>query len=1136
MNTYKRVGNSIAFALCLFLLVFSLQLIGQNEYPTVVARGNSCLVGAELKVTNTSLGSPLEGPYLPGEFVTFAYSITNYRTDGVGFGNQCQYLQAVIPVFGNGWDPASFRTDGRPENPVTVPPGEVWTWIEEGIAKYNFPSSKITVYQDSVFNRLAICGENTPNCSQTGTSQGQSMPAGWYVLTDDARIKCDNPGVDPNDSYGIPQACNTNRGHGTFTFRLRVRPFEGSKGCEETGFSETTVEVFAFTDAQIGCFDGVNTLCDNDLSLRFEASINCIPTNTAARYYNNRPPICFSAGVNSSVQNMGILPAFNPVAWPGCSGGIQLVRPNWFTFIATHDQMEVAFTPENCLQGSGVKYALYRIPCRFSIQPTGTPNPNELGPPITPCSSLLNPVTGRTQLNFSAYPGELFGLLIDEGSPDELCQINIEVLNEFSLPIVSQTTLSPPSTDFSLFEFASDTICQGAKGVVFSADPVPGACRYEWRLRRNEEPTQFFAYESQKSFDFAQAGSYRICVTATNYCASTNLACRDFEVFPSRESLVYRDTICRGSSYLWKDSEGETIEFIPPQNEKGLKVFDKLLDGEGLCSVVARLELFVREVNFDNPTKVNVYACYENMLDGQGHVFFCDTFYTPGVYGPLSCISPFTGCDTFFLVNFVVVGGPLDVKVLCDGNGSLVFDWEDKRQDTLNTPWQEQFSVFSTDNKVRTEWRWIAMSGPRLLSTIDRLVATDQLLQSYRVGDNIDLQMEIDIFLEDTLFCSSLKTYRLSFRDNFATLPSIIGDDQFCLGDEGLTFFAEVRNPRSPVHNRPQDRVVDILWKLPLGFELASGSELEGNPIVINSVADAPGKELCLVATTDLCALKTEACLELQLLQVPVKIIGLDECGQFIFGVEEVEESQNLTYRWTVFNGEIIGSNSESIAIVKAGSTDSTLVRVEVIGSCLGIGELKIAPQPPGVFIEDLSEYPRSVYTRSCGVGVLHVITDTACKFRWGYRDEENGKTVFPLLGPDGQEWTEAFLDVNTSAYPNRRYFIERILSCDESDCVSEWIDTRGAQITSCDSPSFVISPNPNKGTFVIRGTHLPKGIFTIEVKDIMGRRILSTSLSSKSGEWEEILNLPTHVTGHCMVTIVHDKQLLLTAKVLVIN
>jgi hypothetical protein len=1135
MNTFKRVDFFFSMAVGLVMLAFLGTLKGQESPSVVVARTNSCLVGAELRVTNTSLGSPLEGPYLPGEFVTFSYSITNYRTDGVNFGNQCQYLQAIIPVFGNGWDPASFRANGRPENPLTTPSDNLWNWLEEGLANYNFPSSNITVYQDTVFNRLAICGGNTPLCSQAGTVQGQAMPAGWYVLTNDARIQCDNPGVDPNDSYGIPQACNTNRGHGTFTFRLRARPYDGSKGCDETEFTDTSVEIFAFTDAQIGCFDGINTFCDKDLSLRFEASLNCIPTNTAARYYNNRAPICFSAGVNSTVQNMGILPTFTPTLWPGCSENDTLFSPNWFTFVATHEQMQIAFTPQDCAQGIGVKYALYRIPCEFSINPTGRPDPKALGPPITPCAALANPVTGRTQLSFSAYPGELFGLLIDEGSPFELCQMFIEVLNEFNLPLVSQTVLEAPSTDFSQFEFVSDTICQGAKNVLFSVAEVPGACRYEWTLKRNDDPTQFFAFESEKRFTFNEEGNYRICTRATNYCASTNQACRDFVVFPTRESVVYRDTICRGSSYLWKDSEGNTIKSIEPQNETGLKIFDELLDGEGLCSVVARLELFVREVNFDNPTPVNVYACYEDMLGGEGHVFFCDTFYTPGVYGPLSCVSPFTGCDTFFLVNFVVVGGPLDIKVQCDGNGSLAFDWEDKGSDTLYTPWKDQFSIFTNDSRVRTEWRWIAVSGPRLLSSLDRMVATDQVLQSYRVGDNIDIRMELDIFFEDTLLCFTHKLYRLSYRDNFATIPSIVGDDAYCLGDEGMTFFAEIRDPRNPVHNRPQDRVVDLLWTLPPGFSLAPGSALDGNPILINSVFDAPGKELCITATTDLCALKTEACLPLVPLQVPVEILGLDECGQFIFGVKEVEDFPNLTYRWTAVNGEILGSNSEPLAIVKAGSTDSTLIRVEVQGSCLGVGELQIPPQSPGIFIEDLEEQPRSVYTRSCGVGVLHVITEPGCKFRWGYRDVETGEIDFPVLGPDGQEWTEAFLDVNPSAYPNRRYFIERVRNCEGGDCQSEWISTRGAAASSCDTPSFLISPNPNAGAFVLKGAKLPKGDFAVEVKDIMGRRLYFTTFFNDSGNWERTIQLPPLVHGYCLVSVIHEQRVLLRTKVLVI-
>ena len=64
---------------------------------------SACNTDNDLSVTATSMGSPLTGPFQGGEIVTFCYTINQYLDN-----SQCNYLQGIVPSFGNCWDPVSL--------------------------------------------------------------------------------------------------------------------------------------------------------------------------------------------------------------------------------------------------------------------------------------------------------------------------------------------------------------------------------------------------------------------------------------------------------------------------------------------------------------------------------------------------------------------------------------------------------------------------------------------------------------------------------------------------------------------------------------------------------------------------------------------------------------------------------------------------------------------------------------------------------------------------------------------------------------------------------------------------------------------------------------------------------------------
>ena len=82
---------------------------------TLNVDNSPCNVTSDLTVTATSMGSPLTGPFLPGEVVSLCYNITDWQ---VGASNN--WLQGIVPTFGDCWDPASFDASGMPVSITTA--------------------------------------------------------------------------------------------------------------------------------------------------------------------------------------------------------------------------------------------------------------------------------------------------------------------------------------------------------------------------------------------------------------------------------------------------------------------------------------------------------------------------------------------------------------------------------------------------------------------------------------------------------------------------------------------------------------------------------------------------------------------------------------------------------------------------------------------------------------------------------------------------------------------------------------------------------------------------------------------------------------------------------------------------------
>lgn len=230
--------------------------------------------------------TPIGGPYSPGEVVTFCYTINQYMKE------QCNWLQGIIPTFGDCWDPASFLASGAPAV-VTDPLDQagnnagVWSWWPNGAVQYNAGHPLV----------------------------GQNSGAGWYfVLT--------AQGNDPDLTFGDggangPAACDPDGNGFTWTvcFQLIAGPVSNcNNGTTDCGISVNTVG-----DGEVGAWG--NNGCNADTDFEYNAGFQCCvpPVITAV------PTQAFCSGGTASAaltsdQDPGVTYSWTVVAGSNISG------------------------------------------------------------------------------------------------------------------------------------------------------------------------------------------------------------------------------------------------------------------------------------------------------------------------------------------------------------------------------------------------------------------------------------------------------------------------------------------------------------------------------------------------------------------------------------------------------------------------------------------------------------------------------------------------------------------------------------------------------------------------------------------------------------------------------------------------
>jgi gliding motility-associated-like protein len=241
---------------------------------TVHDDNSACNTTNSLTVSATSMGSPLTGPFKPGEIVTFCYNITDFQQIN------CNYLQGIVPSFGNCWDPVSFNAQGMPVNiptPLTTAgviqpcgpgppcawsacagtPSGTWSWFPAGAVTYN-----------------NITGSLPAN---------SAMPAGWYFLSsyNPATGACNGGDpTDPDNSYGDGSfpACGTNTLDWNVCFKLQAL---GAIACTN-GTTDCSVTIHTYADGEIGVWNSVGCTADATGAASLSSNLCCTAAPTVA--------------------------------------------------------------------------------------------------------------------------------------------------------------------------------------------------------------------------------------------------------------------------------------------------------------------------------------------------------------------------------------------------------------------------------------------------------------------------------------------------------------------------------------------------------------------------------------------------------------------------------------------------------------------------------------------------------------------------------------------------------------------------------------------------------------------------------------------------------------------------------------
>jgi hypothetical protein len=234
----------------------------------------------------------LTGPFNPDEIISICMNVNTYTAAG----NGCQWFQGLVPVFGNGWDPASFDANGQPIN-VTINDNAMgafenglygastWDWFTDVDYHYQDVFKQVgdldgngtvemchTLYQ---YDCPDLGGLQASCCGPCwGNPLGTILPSGWFAYGINGT--CPTPGPPIRVDWGDGNTCGGGMGPWKFCFDLIVRSIPDCLTDSTT--RDLSLGFFTFADGETGSWTGSASICNFDQPAMLTLPMNCFTT------------------------------------------------------------------------------------------------------------------------------------------------------------------------------------------------------------------------------------------------------------------------------------------------------------------------------------------------------------------------------------------------------------------------------------------------------------------------------------------------------------------------------------------------------------------------------------------------------------------------------------------------------------------------------------------------------------------------------------------------------------------------------------------------------------------------------------------------------------------------------------------
>lgn len=273
----KAIGNEIGANSLYYIAITDVKDIGGTFELCVntLSFVNNCVVSRNIEITNRSSVGALEGPYEPGETISVCFNVNSYTA----VGNSCQWFQGLVPVFGNGWDPASFDSWNQPLN-ATINGSPIganengnygmatWDWF--GDVDFHFDNTFLQIADLDGNGTVDMCNSlYDPDCPNLGGTQGACcgpcwgahlgtiLPPGWFAYGINGT--CPTPGPPIRVDWGDGNTCGGGMGPWKFCFDLVTRSFPDCDVDKTT--RDLSLGFFTFTDGDVGSWTGTSGFC-----------------------------------------------------------------------------------------------------------------------------------------------------------------------------------------------------------------------------------------------------------------------------------------------------------------------------------------------------------------------------------------------------------------------------------------------------------------------------------------------------------------------------------------------------------------------------------------------------------------------------------------------------------------------------------------------------------------------------------------------------------------------------------------------------------------------------------------------------------------------------------------------------------